>query len=53
MGVYKFQNMAGTYNQKDDVVKCINCMKQKDFDNLKEDEILTYDKIDLNFSNIT
>ena len=44
MSIFKIQDMTGIYNHKDDVVKCLNCMEEKEFNKLKEEEILTYDK---------
>ena len=44
MEMYDIDNLAGIY-EDDGSVKCVDCMKDKDWENLKQENIITGDDI--------
>ena len=47
MGIYNIEELEipAIYNHTDKTVKCYPCIDQKDWDNLMEREIITFEKI--------
>jgi hypothetical protein len=45
MGIHKLDNIAGFYNPYVGV-KCLDCVKKKDWDEILEEEILTVEKVE-------
>ena len=45
MGVHKIDNLVGVY-EEDRSVKCRDCMKEKDWKDLKQENIITLDDVE-------
>jgi len=45
MGVHEIDNLVGVY-EEDRSVKCRDCMKEKDWKDLKQENIITLDDVE-------
>ena len=45
MGIYRIDEIPAIYSRADQMVKCFPCIDQKDWDNLIERDIISFEEI--------